>query len=129
TATAWDLLSVHLEISCPSAGNDLSAYLESELSVVTCLTSSPAPSMSPALRQRVDAMVKDHATTSGSFNSVPIRRLSSLSSAQASKSSWMVAMDPATQRSLARGRLSSGVTSASEARTRRTSLMGPRHHQ
>ena len=28
-----DLLSVHLEISCPSARNDLSAYLESGVSV------------------------------------------------------------------------------------------------
>ena len=31
-----DLLSVHLEISCPSARNDLSAYLESGVSVHMC---------------------------------------------------------------------------------------------
>ena len=29
------LLSVHLEFSCPSAGSALSAYLESDVSVVT----------------------------------------------------------------------------------------------
>ena len=35
TATRGDLLSVHQEISCPSAGSPLSAYLESAVSVDT----------------------------------------------------------------------------------------------
>jgi hypothetical protein len=35
-----DLLSVHLEISCPSAGSALSAYLEFRVSVVTAYATS-----------------------------------------------------------------------------------------
>jgi hypothetical protein len=42
-SSTGDLLSVHLEISCPSAGSALSAYLEFRVSVVTGHLGDPIP--------------------------------------------------------------------------------------
>jgi hypothetical protein len=50
TATPRTLLSVHLEIPCPSAGSGLSAYLESDLSVNTAQPGSRRPDDEAFLR-------------------------------------------------------------------------------
>jgi hypothetical protein len=84
---------------------------------------------SPSSQRGMAPTSSDHATTSASFVSAAMRRLSVLSSAQASWSFWLSAMIAVTQSSRARGTEFSGAVSASDVSIRRTSPNGPRQAQ